>query len=77
MVFPRLPFLPERYAHLAPLFLVVLGAGGIALGLLTDDTGFVILGTISVVVAVLTVVSRRVGAEHEDDEEPSRHRSGD
>lgn len=76
-MFPRLPFLPERYAHFAPVILVLLGAAGIAMGLLTDDTGFVILGTISIVVAVLTVVSRRVGAEQEDGEEHPSSRSDD
>ncbi len=53
-------------AIIAPVFLSLLGAAGILYGFMSDDTGFIILGAISIAVALLNLFSR-YAMRHRDD----------
>lgn len=73
-MFPRLPYLPKRHLRLMPVLLLVLGLAALVVGLLTDNRGLAIMGTVSVAGAVLSVLSSRMitSPEEEDGEGPAR-----
>lgn len=73
-MFPRLPFLPARYAHLQPVLLAVIATAAIVAGLLGDRQGLALIGGIGLAGAVLGIISARVtgSPEPQDEEKPSR-----
>lgn len=73
-VFPRLPFLPEKYTHLQPLLLAAVGVATLVYGLARDDSGFVVIGAVAIAGAALGLVSQRIAGSEtaKDEENPAR-----
>ena len=73
-MFPRLPYLPKRHLRLMPMLLLVLGLAALVVGLLSDNRGLAIMGTVSVAGAGHSVLSSRLmtAPEEEDGEGSAR-----